>query len=137
MDSHVIPLYSSAHYILNPIDTHNYNTIAIPNPLLLVYSYPVRILESRHGKVHIVNYLADLQLGPGVRLTRIYRPLEFQIIFTQPGQNSLPKSKWTNPLLKKHDINKRHTQFNNMCVTQNSKNLPKIIIFILIIGRTT
>ena len=40
VDSHAIPLYSSAHYIYSPTDTHNYNTIAIPNPLLQVYSYP-------------------------------------------------------------------------------------------------
>ena len=39
-------------YIYNSIDTHNYHTIAIPNPLLLVYLYPTRILESGHDIIY-------------------------------------------------------------------------------------
>ena len=37
--------------IYNLRDTHNYNTIAIPNPLLLVYLYPTHIIESEHDMV--------------------------------------------------------------------------------------
>ena len=53
-------MYSSAHYIVNSIDTHNYNTIAIPNPLFLVYLYPICILESGHGMV-LKSAIADKQ----------------------------------------------------------------------------